>query len=79
MMRFAVTSLCTAVLVAGFAALPAAADAHRSHCHRKHACPSDHATYRWRGQLCVKPDSRKRNKTFRKRVRYDGKTYYCKR
>jgi hypothetical protein len=29
------------------------ANAHRSRCHQNHTCPSDHATYRWRGLLCV--------------------------
>jgi hypothetical protein len=53
--------------------------AHRSGCHRHHTCPSDHATYRWRGLLCVKPSADERNSSFRKRVRYGGHTYYCKR
>lgn len=55
------------------------APTHRDGCHRWHSCPSDHATYRWRGLLCVAPYSDKRNSTFRQRVRYDGRTYYCKR
>lgn len=61
------------------AASPEAASAHRHGCHRAHTCPSDHATYRWRGQLCVAPYSDKRNSTFKRRVRYGGRTYYCKR
>ena len=55
------------------------ATAHRSSCHRAHSCPSDHATYRWRGLLCVKPTAYERNSSFRKRVVYAGRTYYCKR
>jgi hypothetical protein len=69
-------------------AIPAAASAsasspespsHRSRCHQRHTCPSDHATYRWRGLLCVAPYSDKRNSTFKRRVVYAGRTYYCKR
>lgn len=66
-----------AALAFGYAAGPAGA--HRHGCHRAHTCPSDHATYRWRGWHCVKPASSKRNATFRKRIRYAGLTYYCKR
>ena len=55
------------------------ATAHRSACHRAHSCPSDHATYRWRGLLCVKPTAYERNSSFRKRVVYARRTYYCKR
>jgi hypothetical protein len=55
------------------------ANAHRHGCHRHHTCPSDHATYRWRGLLCVAPYSDKRNSTFKRRVVYAGRTYWCKR
>lgn len=55
------------------------ASAHRSWCHSKHACPSDHATYRWRDLLCVAPYSDARGSSFKRRVRYEGRTYYCKR
>jgi hypothetical protein len=48
-------------------------------CHRWHSCPSDHATYRWRGLLCVAPYSDKRSASFKRRVRYEGRMYYCKR
>lgn len=61
------------------ASAPAPSMAHRSGCHRHHTCPSDHATYVWRGLRCVKPSSPKRNSSFRRKVRYDGRTYYCKR
>lgn len=61
----------------GIAATPAAG--HRSGCHRWHSCPSDHATYRWHGLLCVAPYSDKRDSTFRKQVRYEGRAYDCKR
>jgi hypothetical protein len=63
-------------LTFGYAA--GSASAHRSGCHRWHSCPSDHATYRWRGMLCVAPYSDKRNSSFRRRVTYEGRTYYCK-
>jgi hypothetical protein len=57
------------------------ASAHRSGCHTKHACPSDHATYRWgpKHLLCVKPTSDKRTAAFKIKVKYAGLTYYCKR
>ena len=61
----------------GYAAGPASA--HRSWCHSRHDCPSDHATYRWHGLLCVKPSADERTSSFKKRVRYGGRTYYCKR
>ena len=66
----------------GYATGPASA--HRHGCHRWHTCPSDHATYRWRSPsgrslLCVAPYSDKRNSTFRLRVVYGGRTYWCKR
>jgi hypothetical protein len=55
------------------------ASAHRSRCHQRHTCPSDHATYRWRGLLCVHRTAEERNATFRKRVVYGGRVYFCKR
>jgi hypothetical protein len=54
------------------------ASAHRDSCHTHHVCPSDHATYRWKGRLCVKPSSEKNDGTFRKKVRYAGLPYLCK-
>lgn len=48
---------------------PAVAPAHHSRCHGAHSCPSDHATYKWRGKLCVKPSSDKRTSAFRKKIR----------
>jgi hypothetical protein len=68
-------------VIVGLAVVPAmssAAGAHRSGCHGAHSCPSDHATYKWRGKLCVKPTSDKRTSAFKKKVRYTGLTYYCK-
>ena len=72
-------ALAFSALTVGYAAEPASA--HRSGCHRWHSCPSDHATYRWgpKRLLCVAPYSDKRNSTFRTRVRYEGRTYWCKR
>lgn len=46
-------ALALAAFTFGYAAGPASA--HRSGCHRWHSCPSDHATYRWRGWRCVAP------------------------
>jgi hypothetical protein len=56
-----------------------AAPAHRDGCHAKFSCPSDHATYRWRGLKCVKPTSDERTSAFKRRVVYAGKTYFCRR
>jgi hypothetical protein len=68
----------TALAVAGGISADSA-NAHRSRCHQAHTCPSDHATYRWRGLLCVAPYSDKRNSTFKRRVVHAGRTYWCKR
>lgn len=73
--------LAAAVAVAALAPaliVPAIAPAHRSGCHGAHSCPSDHATYKWRGKLCVKPSSDNRTSAFKNKVRYAGLTYYCK-
>jgi hypothetical protein len=70
------------VLAAGLSVAATSAEratAHRHGCHRAHTCPSDHATYRWRGLLCVAPYSDKQNASFKRRVGYGGRTYYCKR
>jgi hypothetical protein len=87
-MRRVLLSLAVSVafgLGVGYSASPA--DAHRSRCHQAHTCPSDHATYRWLGRiggvrarwLCVHRLADERNRTFNRRVVYDGRTYYCKR
>jgi hypothetical protein len=65
-----------AMLLAGAGA--PAASAHRSGCHSHHVCPSDHATYKWKGKLCVKPSAEERTSAFKQKVRYQGLTYYCK-
>lgn len=62
----------------GLAVAPTIAPAHRNSCHTARACPSDHATYKWRGKLCVKPTSDKRTSAFKYKVRYGGLTYFCK-
>ena len=78
-----VLAVAFAAFTLGYAAAPA--EAHRSGCHRWHSCPSDHATYRWRQPstgrrlLCVAPYADERNATFRIRVVYAGRTYWCKR
>jgi hypothetical protein len=78
--RLVVALAAVAVLaVAIMLALSAPAGAHRSWCHSRHYCPSDHATYRWRGLVCVSPSAEERTSRFRKRVRYHGRTWYCHR
>ena len=72
-------ALALAAPIAQAATAGTMAPSHRSGCHRWHTCPSDHATYRWRGLLCVAPYSDSYNSSFRKRVVYEGRTYYCKR
>jgi hypothetical protein len=70
-----------AVIIAGglAVALPgAAAQAHRSGCHRWHSCPSDHATYRWNGMLCVSPASGESPNGYPTKVVNGGRVYYCK-
>jgi hypothetical protein len=80
-----VLAAATIVLVLGAGYATSSASAHRAVCHRLHLCPSDHATYRWRQPgtgirwLCVAPYSDKRNVTFRKRIVYGGRAYWCKR
>jgi hypothetical protein len=69
----------TVMALAALALAVGPASAHRSWCHSRHTCPSDHASYRWRGLLCVKPTARERNSTFSKRVVYQRLVYYCKR
>lgn len=67
------------VLTAAAAAIAVAppAVAHRNACHTKHSCPSDHATYRWRGSLCVSPTADERTAKFKTRVVFGGRIYYC--
>lgn len=71
--------LAASVFAFGYAAEPASA--HRAHCHLKHECPSDHATYRWGPQhlLCVKPTSENRDASFKMRVLYSSRAYLCQR
>jgi hypothetical protein len=74
---------CLAAVIAAAALTPAlvvptVATAHRSGCHGHHTCPSDHATYKWRGKLCVKPTATERTSAFKKKLRYAALTYYCK-
>ena len=80
------TFVAAVALFGGFSTLSVeSASAHRSGCHRWHTCPSDHATYSWRQPstgrrlLCVAPYADERNSTFRTRVVYAGRTYWCKR
>ncbi len=77
-MKLRIAAAVAAASVTPALTIPAVAPAHRSGCHGHHSCPSDHATYKWRGKLCVKPSSDKRTSAFRHKVRYGGLTYYCK-
>jgi hypothetical protein len=73
--------IATAVLCWCGSALLAAenAAAHRNACHRARSCPSDHATYRWRGLLCVSPNAAERTSAFTLIYVQDRHVYYCKR
>jgi hypothetical protein len=77
-MTFKRTAAAAAVLGA-MAAIPAPAGAHISPCHLTHSCPSDHATYRWHGLLCVKPSASENDGTFTRRVTFRDRAYRCKR
>lgn len=74
----AAVAFAAAAALAAAAVIPSPASAHRSGCHGAHSCPSGHATYKWRGKLCVKPSSDARTKAFKHKVRSQGLTYYCK-
>jgi hypothetical protein len=54
------------------------ASAHSNPCHSKHDCPSDHASYVWSGKLCVDKKAKEFDKTFKSKLKYAGRTYYCK-
>jgi hypothetical protein len=75
MKKLSTAALATTLVAVG---LPTCAIAHRSGCHGAHSCPSDHATYRWRGKLCVKPTAEEPTTSFDKKLRYGGLTYYCR-
>jgi hypothetical protein len=77
--RITTLLIAAALLVTAFAGAAQPASAHRSGCHGAHSCPSDHATYRWRGLLCVSPASGESRSGYPKKVRYGGRTYYCRR
>jgi hypothetical protein len=75
-----IAALAGATIIGGAASGAApTAEAHQSGCHRAHTCPSDHATYRWRGLRCVSPASGESRQGYPRRVRYGGRVYYCKR
>jgi hypothetical protein len=71
--------LVLALVCASVAVIPASAQGHRSGCHRWHSCPSDHATYRWNGLLCISHASGDYRSGFHKRVVYQGRVHYCHR
>ena len=68
-----------AIALSAAGGLAQSAGAHRAGCHTAHTCPSDHATYRWRGKFCVSPTSDKRTARFKTRVKYAGRVYWCRR
>lgn len=71
--------LAAPILAAFLAGGAGTADAHRSGCHSKHTCPSDHHTYAWRGLNCAHVTSPKYDRARDKIVvRYDGRRYYCR-
>jgi hypothetical protein len=72
-MRFlpAAAALAALVLV-----LVPGAGAHRDPCHLRHACPSDHHTYAWRGLECTSY-ANERLPTDTRRVVYGGRAYWC--
>jgi hypothetical protein len=49
-LSLAVAAVVAFALLALTAIAPDQAQAHRSWCHSRHTCPSDHATYRWYGR-----------------------------
>ena len=76
-----VVLVCLAVSALAFGYAADSAAAHRARCHQMHACPSDHATYRWGAKklLCVAPTASERKASFKMRVVYNGRLHYCKR
>lgn len=73
-----IPTILLATLVVGLSAAAVPASAHRASCHRAHSCPSDHATYKWKGKLCVSPASGESRTGYPQKVRYGGRVYYCK-
>jgi len=69
--------VCLTIAVLAFA--PSEAAAHKDPCHRARTCPADHAQYRWHGLLCVSPNARERNSSFRLMYVHATYVYYCKR
>jgi hypothetical protein len=69
--------VCLTIAVLAFA--PSEAAAHKDRCHHARTCPSDHANYRWHGLLCVGPNARERNSSFRLMYVHVTYVYYCKR
>jgi hypothetical protein len=81
--RSAASTIAALALVGSVPAAAVAADsgvsaAHRSGCHGAHSCPSDHATYRWRGWLCISHASGDYRSGFKHKIRYAGRTYFCR-
>lgn len=74
------TPIGIAAVVAAVVALTAAADvaAHSNPCHMRHACPSDHHTYRWgpKKLLCTSYAAERRKKDSIV-VTVGGRRYWC--
>jgi hypothetical protein len=77
-MRVVTAMTVTAMAAAVAASSAGATSVHSNKCHVQHTCPSDHASYRWKGLLCVKPNASERTGAFKRRVTYAGRVYYCK-
>lgn len=70
-MRLLLPAACLGALL-----LVPGAGAHRDPCHARHACPSDHHTYAWRGLSCTSyADERVASDT--RTVVYGGRRYWC--
>lgn len=70
-MRLLLLAACLGALL-----LVPGAGAHRDPCHSRHACPSDHHTYDWRGLSCTSY-AEERLASDTRVVAYGGRRYWC--
>ncbi|HEY6052609.1 MAG TPA: hypothetical protein VIU86_01695 [Gaiellaceae bacterium] len=70
-MRLLLLAACLGALL-----LVPGAGAHRDPCHFRHACPSDHHTYDWRGLSCTSY-AEERLASDTRVVAYGGRRYWC--
>ncbi len=77
-MRMALVCAMVALLAAAVSSSASASAGHRSGCHAKHTCPSDHHTYRWNGLLCTSY-ANERVKADKIVRRVAGRKYWCHR